>query len=625
MCGIVGIIRWDGAEASDGEVQRMTDAVAHRGPDGQGIFVRGGVGLGHRRLAIIDPAGGHQPMSNEDGSVWITYNGEVYNFKEIRAELAGHGHRFATRCDTEVVVHAFEQWGSDCVRRFRGMFAFAAVNFRTREMLLARDHFGIKPLYYRKGGNYLAFASELAALRQVDDECPTGNIEAVEFFLRYQYVPQPISIYREIFKLPPAHLMTVQFDGRVSEPKRYWNVEFSPVDGVSDTEWEARAEAVIHESVNAHLVSDVPFGVFLSGGNDSTLVATEMSRILERPLTAFSIGFANESSELPYARQAARELGIHLESEVVEEHDISFLPDLVKHYGEPFGDNSCLPTWHVSRLARAHVPMVLSGDGGDEAFGGYPWYVHWISRDHAFKAAALKRDKRYHSAMLMAVMAACDKFMPRRRSLTDDWSGVMSLVPSDVRRRLWKKEFRHLVDMPCELYTTTGRRAMEYDRLAFAQYFDYQTYLPGVILTKVDVASMYHGLEVRTPLVDLRVVEFAATLPVEQRLRVERGAVATKSVIKRLLARRFGDAFVNRKKQGFCLPHRAWFQEGSPSLELAQEVLFSPTARIREFLDIAEIKRSMQRHKEQGRDFNTIWLALVLGLWLEQNREVGFG
>src|SRR5438874_2375436 len=335
MCGIAGIIRWQPAALQPDEIDRMTNAISHRGPDGVGFLRRDGVALGHRRLAIIDPELGHQPMADEEENVWVIYNGEMYNFPELRDELAGRGHRFVTRSDTEVVIHAYQEWGPECVQRFRGMFAFALADFRQRKLLLARDHFGIKPLYYRIANNYVAFASELSALRGIDADPPQGNLQAVDYFLRFQYIPTPHTIYRDTFKLPPANYLMVDFDGNVEGPTRYWDLRFKPRHGLSDQQWEAEAAEVIHDSVKAHLISDVPFGVFLSGGTDSSIVASEMSRILKEPVQAFSIGFQEKQySEVPYAEQVAEQCHINLRTEFVREDMLAILPELIAHYGE---------------------------------------------------------------------------------------------------------------------------------------------------------------------------------------------------------------------------------------------------------------------------------------------------
>lgn len=629
MCGIAGIVRWNSspAEGRRGEVERMTKSIAHRGPDGLGFYVRDGVALGHARLAIIDPEGGYQPMSNRDESVWIIYNGEMYNFWELRAELESKGHNFQTRCDTEVAIAAYEEWGAECVKKFRGMFAFALADFKNRRMLVARDHFGIKPFYYRRGRDYFAFASELPALREVEDATPAGNLEAVEQYLRFQYVPQPQTVYREVFKLPPASHAVIDFDGRLEGPTRYWDLRFEPETGLADEEWEERAAAVIKDSVRAHLVSDVPFGVFLSGGVDSSLVASEMSRLLEHPVRAFSVGFRErEHSELPYAEEVAKRCGIELHTEVVREDMLSILPDLVAHYGEPFGDSSAVPTWYVARLARRHVPMVLSGDGGDEGFAGYDNYARWMEASPLRRARASAREAAPRAALYWLRQAAGQYAARGTLNHLGEWQQKNLYFGDEARLALWRAEFRGLVGRGCEAFEEADRRARGLGRLSYAQYLDYQTYLPGDILTKVDVASMYHGLEVRTPLVDLRVVELAARLPARMRFRRNgSNEVTRKYVLKRLLARRFPEEFVRRKKRGFGIPRSEWFAEGQTGRKLWDEVVLDPESRLYEWFRPEAVREQMTAH-ERGPSDNSgaLWLLVVLGIWLAQNPRVSF-
>lgn len=628
MCGIAGILRWNGQQQQQSrqlEIERMTKAVAHRGPDGEGFLLRGAVAFGHRRLAIIDPTGGHQPMPNEDETLWITYNGELYNFRELKYELEQKGHRFLTRCDTEVIIHAYDEWGPECVKRFRGMFAFALADFRNRRVLLARDHFGIKPLYYRKGADYLAFASELPALRQVDDSAPAGNLQAVDLFLRFQYIPTPHTIYRDVYKLPPASYMVIDFDGQAQEPVRYWDVTFQSKDGLTDREWEDRAEEVIHESVNAHLVSDVPFGVFLSGGIDSSLVASHMSRILQRPVQGFSIGFKEkEYSEIAYAEQAARACGIELHTETVEDDALKILPDLVAHYGEPFGDSSAIPTWYVSRLARSFVPMVLSGDGGDEAFGGYSSYDYWMETAPFLRAGRLMRSAPRDGFYLMR-QAVRKYLVNKTNNDLAHWQNCILYVREGGRRALWRPEYQGVITEGCEVFEEADRRARHWNRLSYAQYLDYQTYLPCDILTKVDVASMYHGLEVRTPLIDLRVVELAAQLPQRQRLR-RNGSQTNirKYLLKQVTGRTFPPEFIHRKKQGFAIPRPLWFLPGQQGRKLLDEVLLAPASRLHQCFNPIEVRAQIEAHDKEHDNSDTLWLLLVLGIWLEQNPEVRF-
>jgi len=604
----------------------MTQAVAHRGPDGVGFLQRDGVALGHRRLAIIDPETGQQPMSNEDQTVWVTYNGEMYNFAELREELEQQGHRFRTRSDTEVVIRAYEAWGAECVRKFRGMFAFGLADFKNRKLLLARDHFGIKPLFYRSGDGYVAFASELPALKQVDDGPPTGNLEAVELFLRYKYIPTPHTIYREVRKLPPASYLLIDFDGRFEEPKRYWDFRFQPESGISDSEWEERAASVIHESVKAHLVSDVPFGVFLSGGADSTLVALQMSRILKQPVQAFAIGFQEkEFSELPYAEQAAEKCGIELHSEIVREDMLAILPDLVAHYGEPFADSSAVPTWFVSRLARAHVPMVLSGDGGDESFAGYETYREWMRTDPMKQAGDSARELAPRAVLWWLRKAARQYMSQGTLNNLSEWQWHMQYVGEDERRALWRDEFHGLVGRRSEMFDEAHSKARNFSRLSYAQYMDYQTYLPGDILTKVDVASMYHGLEVRTPLIDLRVIELAASLPLDQRFRRNgSGEPVRKYLLKKVLGRTFPPEFVHRKKQGFGIPRAAWFFKGQSGRRLWDEIVMDPGSRLYDWFKPEQVRAQMELHSDAHDNSGPLWLLLVLGIWLDQNREIHF-
>jgi len=604
----------------------MTRAIDHRGPDGVGFLRRDSVALGHRRLAIIDPETGQQPMPNQDETVWLSYNGEMYNFHELRDELEQKGHTFETRSDTEVVIRAYEEWGPECVKRFRGMFAFALADFRQRKLLLARDHFGIKPLYYRVSDGYFAFASELAALRQVDDAAPAGNLDAVELFLRYQYIPTPHTIYQDVFKLPPASYMVVNFDGDVSGPTRYWDLSFQPQTGLTDSQWLEQAEAVIHDSVKAHLVSDVPFGVFLSGGIDSSLVAAQMSRILKHPVQAFSIGFEEKQySELPYAEQVAERCGIELRTEIVREDMLKILPDLVAHYGEPFGDSSAIPTWYVSRLAREHVPMVLSGDGGDEGFAGYPTYEWWLANSPLKQASESARGWHPRAAFWYLRRAASRYFAQGTLNNVSEWQRLFMFIQEPQRRALWRDEFQGLVGRDCEVFAEADARARKLGRLSYAQYLDFQTYLPCDILTKVDVASMYHGLEVRTPLIDLRVLELATSLPVNQRSRRNgSGEVTGKYLLKKVLGKTFPPEFLHRKKQGFSIPRDMWFRSGQSGRRLIEQIVLDPQSRLYDWFKPEQVRAQLEIHSETSDNSGPLWLLLVLGIWLDQNSEVHF-
>jgi asparagine synthase (glutamine-hydrolysing) len=618
-------MRWNGTVPEQSEIERMTSAVAHRGPDGVGVLRRDNLALGHRRLAIIDPELGQQPMSNEDETLWITYNGEMYNYLELKEELRQKGHRFVTNSDTEVAIHAYQEWGVDCLKMFRGMFAFALADFRRRKLFLARDHFGIKPLYYRIGKDYLAFASELAALREVDDVVPTGSLWALELYLRYLYIPTPHTIYHDVYKLPPASYLLADFDGQLGEPVKYWDIDFRAEKGTSAQHWEEEADAVIADSVKAHLVSDVPFGVFLSGGIDSSLVALKMSQLLERPVQAFAIGFKEKQySELAFARQVAERCGIELHTEVVEDNSLDFLPELIAHYGEPFGDSSAVPTWHVSKLARERVPMVLSGDGGDEGFAGYVSYDYWLKTDPLLQA---RQDllTAPRASFYWARQALRTRLTSGSWHDLAEWQSMLYYIDEQSRRALWRPEYHNLIGRGCEVFEQADRKARHNDRVAYAQYLDYQTYLPCDILTKVDVASMYHGLEVRTPLIDVRVVELAARLPLNQRLgRNGSSELVPKYLLKKILGKTFPPEFINRKKQGFAIPRDVWFRPGQPARKLLEEVLLDRGSRLDEFFNPPEIRTQLDLHSEARDNSNALWLLLVLGIWLGQNPQVSF-
>ncbi len=619
MCGIAGILRWGGPPPERSEITAMTEALAHRGPDDQGVFQRGPVALGHRRLSIIDLTGGKQPM--EEGQVCLTYNGEIYNYRHLRRQLEERGHRFHTQSDTEVLLRAYQEWDLEFVHHLRGMFAFGLADFRRQRLLLGRDHFGIKPLYYRLEPGYLAFASELTSLLQVQDASPRGNLTAVEMYLRFFYIPAPATIYHRVFKLPPASLRVFGFDGSQTPPRQYWSLHFQPDPALEGTAAQEQVEATVQAAVEAHLVADVPFGVFLSGGIDSTLVALCMSRALNRPVPAFSIGFGEQGySELAYAQQAARTLGLELHQQILQPESLKILPDLVSHYGEPFGDSSCIPTWYVSQLARTQVPMVLSGDGGDEAFGGYYSYLHWLQRPKhlsTYLGQCLRTPGRTYGRQLLAYLGYLTSPHPYH---LEEWQGWIPATSRQLRRRLWRPEYRYLLEAPCPTFTQASRAAQGFDRLGYAQYLDYQTYLPGDILPKVDIASMYHGLEVRTPLVDVQVVELAARLPARQRIHTG----VSKRILKEILGQYFPREFVHRPKQGFSLPVNHWFRPGGQGRQQLTALLAQPPRHLTTWLNPSQIGQLVAEN-DQGTDRGSgLWLVLVLGLWLDQHPGVDF-
>jgi len=623
MCGIAGFIEFTDRIPARRDAEAMIARVRHRGPDGQGLHIHGPVALGHRRLSIIDLISGAQPMSNEDDQVWITYNGELYNFRELREQLKSAGHTFRTSSDTEVIVHAWEEWGEACVEHFRGMFAFAVADYRRRVIFLARDHLGIKPLYYFQTRERLAFASELQALRVLPD-CPNDiDPKAIDNYLFLLSVPPPRTIYRDVYKLPPAHRMTVAFDGKTRGPECYWKLQFRPQTGVSFTEWTERLESVLRDSVRAHLMSDVPFGAFLSGGIDSTAVVGLMSEELAAPVRTFSIGFEEaEFNELEYARMAARRFGTEHHEEIVRADAVSILPELVRHFGEPFGDSSAIPTYFVSRLARRHVTMALTGDGGDEGFLGYGRYFGWHEwiNPPASPRAAWKRVLR---PLLQIVRPR--RFPARRGVQPADWLPWIAGVPADIRREVWRPEFTHLVEEPIEEIQDILKDALGVSPEQIGQFIDYNTYLPNDILTKVDISSMIHSLETRTPLTDVRVAEFASTIPWKMNLRRNGQGVWTgKHVLKAIVGKHFGPEFLERKKTGFGIPLNHWFAKGGALRDELSERLCSGNARIYRYFRPEAVQRLMSEHSVHEFDHSQrLWQLLFLETWLEQVHESG--
>jgi asparagine synthase (glutamine-hydrolysing) len=571
VCGISGKIYVNSARrVSAAEIEAMNDSMVRRGPDAGGVYLDRHAGLGHRRLSIIDLEASTQPMSNEDGTVWIVFNGEIYNFQELRSELIARGHQFRTSGDTETIVHAYEEFGADCVTRLRGMFAFAIWDARTDTLLLARDRMGVKPLYYTLTGEALLFGSELKAL--VADEQFRGarelDLEAVHSYLSFLSVPDPACIYQGVRKLPAAHTLTFQ-NGRVSL-HRYWNVTFEEQHGVEDAAWEQQLIETMREAVRIRLVSDVPLGAFLSGGIDSSTVVALMAGLMNRPVKTFSIGFAEQAfNEASDAKLVARHLGTDHTELILSPAEARFvIPQLVEHFDEPFADASAIPTFYVSQLARTQVTVALSGDGGDELFGGYPWRQvrPWYQRHLSRLPLGIRTGIRQMTGILPAGVRGTNYLrridIPYERYCLD----AMAVFDEADRRALYAPDFAAAVrgidpyvhQLP-NLSAAPGRgwaeRMMEYDL---------KTYLPNDVLTKVDRMSMRASLEAREPLLDHRLVELAARIPSSLKIR---GGVG-KHILKRVMAPYLPAAVLQKRKQGFSVPLGTWLRT-----DLRQDIL----------------------------------------------------
>ena len=614
MCGIAGIFQADGAPVATDLLRRMTDVLAHRGPDGEGFHVEGPVGLGHRRLAIIDVAGGVQPMGARDGSAWITYNGEVYNYRELRAELLALGFEFETSSDTEVVLAAYRAWGVGCLGRLRGMFAFAIWDATRRQIFLARDRVGIKPLVYSWDGTTLRFASEIKAILQdprVPRQLDTG---ALQDYFAYQHVPAPATIFQGIRKLPPASYLVCSLGGREPEIGSYWDLRLVPDHSVSDRDWIEQLDGILRESVRIHMLSDVPLGAFLSGGLDSSSVVACMASASSSPVKTFAIGFDEpDFDELSYARLVAKRYGTEHVEMVVKADVVNVLPRLAWQFDEPFADASAVPTYCVSKITREHVTVALSGDGGDESFAGYRRYAEALRLHRRMDSLPLSLAK----PLLRSVAAAMPAGARGRRFIQ-----MLGLSPVERYHRMMTCEVDESFGALLRPGVAAGSRpgsgafaelalqAGSDDYLSTLQYLDVRRYLPEDILTKVDRTSMLTSLETRVPLLDHVLMEHVARMPA--RMKMRNGSA--KWVLKETMRDALPAEILNRRKMGFGVPLAGWFRK--ELRDFSRDVLLDPRARQRGILRTAAVEGLLAAHQEGPRDFSSeLWSLICFELW----------
>lgn len=618
MCGIAGFIDY-GFESDERQriLDEMCRAIAHRGPDDQGTTVLGdGVALGMRRLAIIDLKGGQQPISNEDGSVVVVFNGEIYNFRELQKELEARGHHFRTHSDTEAIVHAYEEYGTRCVNRFRGMFAFALWDESKRKLFIARDRVGKKPLYYTKTSQgALIFGSELKALLQHPSVTREINPEAIDAYLTYGYVPDPISIFRGIHKLPPGHFLTFA-DGRLST-ESYWDFSYQETtEARSEEEYLEELRALLDEAVRVRLISDVPLGAFLSGGIDSSTVVGLMAGHMSQPVKTFSIGFHEDSfNELKYARLTAERFGTNHQEFIVTPDICNVVDKLAWHFDEPFADSSAIPTYMVSKLAREYVTVALSGDGGDELFAGYTRYVTERQR------AAFARLPRFLRAGIMQPLS--------RRLPHGAWGRnyIHNVALEPLERYLDSVSIFTSLNRP-SLYTAAFRQELSRNQQTLPDFNDYarcvesrepldallyidsKTYLPGDILTKVDRMSMAVSLEARVPLLDHKLIEFVTKIPVSMKMK----GLETKHIFKRAVQDLVPKEILNRPKQGFGVPIQQWIN--NQLRERIRETLSEKRARQRGYVEPRYVDLLLDEHERGRRDHAMqLWSLFMLELW----------
>jgi asparagine synthase (glutamine-hydrolysing) len=590
----------------------MCEVIRHRGPDDEGIHVEAGVGLGMRRLSIIDLSTGHQPIHNEDRTVWVVFNGEIYNYRELRSELEGAGHRFYTSSDTETIVHAYEEWGEDAFERFRGMFGVALWDRTGRALFLARDRAGIKPVYFAEQDGRICFGSEIKSLLVAGVD-RTLDLAALDHYLTFLYTPRDGSIFHAVRKLPPGHLLRWR-DGR-TVVRPYWQLPVEESFSGTTSEAADGLHDVLRDAVRSHLVSDVPLGAFLSGGIDSSLVVGLMSEVSDRPVKTFSIGFDEpQFDELEHARQVAAHFHTDHHEFVVRPDGLSILDRLIGHFDEPFADSSAIPTWYVCEMARRYVTVVLSGDGGDELFGGYDRYLPH-PRVAAFDRLGIPAGRQV-AAALWPVLPHGTRGKNFLRHVARDDQG--RYLDSSAFFQPDEKAALYTPDVLSSIHTDAAERALGaqfegLSRLPFASQmmkFDFRTYLPEDVLVKVDRMSMAHSIESRVPLLDNRVIDFAARLPADMKIRDGRRKLLLKEVASRLLPA----DIVHRRKQGFGVPVGVWFR--GTLREAFGDILGSSRARERGYFRQPFIDRILQEHLSGVRDHTMrLWQLVVLELW----------
>lgn len=611
MCGIAGLADFDGRAVDAALLDRMCDALRHRGPDDGGTVVwppagrsaTAAAGLGNRRLSIVDVQGGHQPIANETGEIWTVLNGEIYNHEALRERLIALGHRFATRADTEVVVHAYEQYGDACLEHLDGMFALAVWDGNRERLLLARDRFGKKPLCYWHDGARLAFASELQALALAPGLPRAIDPEALSDYLAYMSVPAPRTIYRAVRKVPPAHVVIA--DRRGIEVRSYWQLDYTPKREISEQDAAMRVRELLTAAVKRRLMSEVPLGAFLSGGVDSSAVVAVMASLSDQPVRTFSIGFDDAPyNELPHARRIAQRFGCVHEEFIVRPDAVEILPGLVRHFGEPFADSSAIPTAYLAKLTRGHVTVALSGDGGDEIFGGYGRHFassvaeHWAVRAAARVAGRAGADPRRPSRLARFLDAAAGTRAERYRR----WAGVFTpeaiaaLAPGAASGQ------------------GTVQQAFDdvrtLDAIDAMLAVDTRVYLPTDLLVKMDITTMMFSLEARSPLLDRELAEFVARLPT--RMKVQRGS--TKHLLKKAMTGLLPDDILRRPKRGFAVPIGGWFR--GALRDYANDHLRASRAAAAGLVDQRAVSAVLDEHLSGTRDrAHEVWTLLMLELW----------
>lgn len=621
MCGITGKIYFDkDREAGVEELKAMTDVIRHRGPDDDGIYINKNVGLGFRRLSIIDLSTGHQPLANEDNSIWIVFNGEIYNYKELQEELVRQGHVFRTKSDTETIVHLYEQYGTDCLRFLRGMFGFAIWDNNKKQLFCARDRFGIKPFYYYSDKEKFVFGSEIKTILKAGNIERAISNEAINSYFAFGYISSNLSIYDNIKKLQPGHYLLLKLAEKPAcEIKEYWDIDFQPDHSRKEKQWIEEIDACLTETVNLHMVSDVPLGAFLSGGIDSGSVLAMMAKNSRQPIKTFSIGFKEkEFNELDLAREIAAHYGCDHHEQIIEPESVSLLPKLVNAYDEPFADASAIPTYYVSKFAREYVTVALSGDGGDELFAGYNIYG-FLRRIHKFNSPFPVFNKLFWGNISRLIPGKLlGKGFVDFLSKNKEYLGAhLYIWPEDERKSLLLNGNTFNFNNPGLFKEDILKHGLGYDFISNLQKLDMKTYMVDSILTKVDRASMMNSLEVRVPILDHKFAELTFRIPSNLKLKGNEQKYIFRQAMKKYLP----DKIFNSPKRGFTVPLSVWFKEELE--EYVKDTLLSGNPLLSNYLDKNFVKEIVEDNKSGMRDFSSrIWSLLCFEEWLKQNQSV---
>ena len=632
MCGIAGIVDLKGKrEVSRALLSRMNQTQVHRGPDAGGLHFEPGVGLGHRRLSIIDLATGQQPLANEDGSVVVVFNGKIYNYQALIPELTQLGHVFRTKSDTEVIVHAWEAWGEACVERFRGMFAFALWDRNRETLFLARDRLGVKPLYYALlGDGQLVFGSELKALAVHPGFARELDPLAIEDYFAFGYIPDPRTVYRMARKLAPGHTLTVRRGASVPAPREYWDVRFTLDNPIGEADAQAELVERLRESVRLRMISEVPLGAFLSGGVDSSAVVATMAGVSGQPVNTCSISFSDPAyDESAYARRVAERYRTRHFVDNVDSDDFGLVDALARIYDEPYADSSAIPTYRVCQLARRHVTVALSGDGGDESFGGYRRY-RFHTMEERLRSMLPLSVRRPAFGLLGRVYPKADwapqvfraktTFQALARSSVEAYFHTASILSNEMRGRLYSNAFKAELGgyNAAEVFHGHAARAGTDDALGLVQYLDFKTYLVGDINTKVDRASMAHSLEVREPLMDHPLVEWLASLPSSLKVRGNE----SKRLLKKAMEPQLPHDLLYRRKMGFAVPLARWFR--GPLRSRVRDALLDGRLAETGWFNSAYLAQLLAQHDSGVREHShALWTLLMFDAFLRNAMEAG--